>query len=77
MAGGGFKGGGVVGETDPTGEQVVSRRIYPADLWASVFTLMGIDPQGTLPHPVLGDIPMLPSLGKEGQSNGILKEIMP
>ena len=77
VAGGGFKGGCVVGETDAKGEQVVSRRIYPADLWASVFTLMGIDPQGTLPHPVLGDIPMLPSLGKEGQSNGILKEIMP
>ena len=77
VAGGGFKGGQVVGETDAKGEQVVSRRIYPADLWASVFTLMGIDPLGTLPHPVLGDIPMLPSYGKEGQSNGMLKEIMP
>ena len=51
--------------------------IAPCNFRASVFTLMGIDPQGTLPHPVLGDIPMLPSLGKEGQSNGILKEIMP
>ena len=77
VAGGGFKGGQVVGETDDKGEQVVSRRIYPADLWASVFTLMGIDPKGTLPHPVLGEIPMLPSYGKEGQSNGMLKEIMP
>lgn len=77
VAGGGFKGGQVVGETDDKGEQVVSRRIYPADLWASVFTLIGIDPEGTLPHPVLGEIPMLPSYGKEGQSNGMLKEIMP
>ena len=77
VAGGGFQGGQVVGETDAKGEQVVSRRIYPADLWASVFTLMGIDPTGMLPHPVLGDIPMLPSYGKEGQSNGMLKEIMP
>ncbi len=77
VAGGGFRGGQVVGETDAKGEQVVSRRIYPADLWASVFTLMGIDPKGTLPHPVLGEIPMLPSYGVEGQSAGMLKEIMP
>ncbi len=76
VAGGGFEGGRVVGETDAKGEQVVSRKIYPADLWASVYTLMGIDPLGTVDHPVLGPIPMLPSYGKEGQSNGMLTEIM-
>ncbi len=76
VAGGGFEGGRVVGETDAKGEQVVSRKIYPADLWASVYTLMGIDPLGTVDHPVFGPIPMLPSYGKEGQSNGMLTEIM-
>jgi len=76
VAGGGFKGGCVVGKTNAKGEKVVEREIYPADLWASVYTLMGIDPTGTVEHPVLGNIPMLPSYGKEGQSNGMLKEIM-
>lgn len=76
VAGGGFQGGRVVGATDAKGEQVIDRKVYPADLWASVYTLMGIDPLGTVEHPVLGDIPMLPSYGKEGQSNGMLTEIM-
>ena len=76
VAGGGFKGGTVVGKTDAKGETVVERKIYPADLWASVYTLMGIDPLGTVEHPVYGRIPMLPSYGREGQSNGMLTEIM-
>lgn len=54
VAGGGFAGGKVVGVTDAKGEHVVEREIYPADLWASVYTLMGIDPAGTLPHPCSG-----------------------
>lgn len=76
VAGGGFKGGMIVGRTDSKGEQVVERKVYPADLWASVYKLMGIDPLGTVEHPVLGPIPMLPSYGKENQSNGMLVEIM-
>lgn len=76
VAGGGFKGGVVVGETDPKGEKVVSRPVYPCDLIGSVYTLMGIDPHGTLPHPRLGDIPMLPTLGRENLSGGILTEII-
>ena len=76
VSGGGFKGGCVVGATDARGEQVTDRKIYPADLWASVYTLMGIDPLGTVLHPVLGEIPMLPSYGRAGQSNGMLTEIM-
>lgn len=76
VAGGGFAGGRIVGATDAKGEVVTERRVYPADLWASVYTLMGIDPEDTVSHPVLGDIPILPSYLKQGQSNGMLKEIM-
>jgi len=76
VAGGGFVGGKIVGKTDAKGEKVIDRMVYPADLWASVYTLMGIDPEGTVTHPVLGEIPILPSYGKEGQSNGMLTEIM-
>lgn len=76
VAGGGFKGGIALGATDAKGEHVTERMVYPADLWASVYTLMGIDPKGTVEHPVLGNIPILPSYGVEGQSNGMLTEIM-
>lgn len=76
VAGGGFRGGAVVGKTDAKGEQVVDRPVYPADLWASVYSLMGIDPKRTVVHPTRGEIPILPSFGVEGQSGGMLTEIM-
>ena len=76
VAGGGFRGGAVVGKTDAKGEQVVDRPVYPADLWASVYSLMGIDPKRTVVHPTRGEIPILPSFGIEGQSGGMLTEIM-
>jgi hypothetical protein len=37
---------------------------------------MGIDPYGTLPHSIEGNLPMLPSLNKSGQSNGLLLELI-
>ena len=37
---------------------------------------MGIDPNGTLPHPSEGTLPLLPSLGKKDQSNGLLYELI-
>lgn len=76
VAGGGFIPGKVVGKTDKTGENIVERKVYPADLIGTVYKLMGIDPYGTLPHPVEGKLPMLPSLGKTGQSNGMLDELI-
>ncbi len=51
VAGGGFKGGRVVGKTDNLC-RVVDRPVYPWDLWCSVYKLLGIDPAGTLPYPL-------------------------
>jgi hypothetical protein len=51
LAGGGFKGGHVVGSSDARGEEVKDRPVYPADLIGSIYQLMGIDPDGQLPHP--------------------------
>src|SRR6516162_155624 len=51
IAGGGFKGGKVLGSTDARGENVRDRPVYPWDLSASCYKLLGIDPQGRLPHP--------------------------
>ena len=51
VAGGGFKGGQVVGSSDAKGEQVKERPVYPCDLLGSMYELLGIDPDAKLPHP--------------------------
>lgn len=76
VAGGGFKGGVIVGKTDATGEHVVSRPVYPCDLIATMYTLLGIDPNGKILHPTAGYIPLLPSYGKENTSAGMLTELI-
>jgi hypothetical protein len=76
VAGGGFVGGKVLGKTDKTGENVAERPVYPCDLIGTVYLLMGIDPYATLPHVSEGDLPILPCLLNEHQSNGLLYEII-
>lgn len=76
VAGGGFKPSQVIGKTDKTGENILERKVFPCDLIATVYKQMGIDPNGTLQHPTEGALPMLPSLGKNGQSNGMLLELI-
>jgi hypothetical protein len=61
VAGGGFKGGQVVGSTDARGEQVRDRPVYPADVIGSIFQVMGIDPDGKLPNPQGLDVPVMPA----------------
>ena len=51
VAGGGFKGGHVVGASDAKGEEVKERPVYPCDLIGSMYELLGIDPDAKLPHP--------------------------
>lgn len=48
LAGGGIPGGQVVGSSDATGESPKDRAVTPADLAATIFTLLGIDPQQLL-----------------------------
>ena len=48
LAGGGIRGGQVIGSSDKTGESPHERPITPADLAASIFTLLGLDPHLTL-----------------------------
>ncbi len=75
VAGGGFKGGEVLGKTDARSETVIERPVYPADLLGSVYELMGIDPYQTISHPLHGELPILPSLGQENQSAGLVREL--
>ena len=44
LAGGGVRGGQVVGRTDARGESPADRPVTPADLARTVYTLLGIDP---------------------------------
>jgi len=48
LAGGGVRGGQVIGSSDATGESPKERPVTPADLAATIFTLLGIDPQRLL-----------------------------
>jgi hypothetical protein len=48
LAGGGVPGGQVLGSSDATGESPKDRPITPADLAATIYTLLGIDPQQLL-----------------------------
>jgi hypothetical protein len=76
LAGGGFKGGQVVGETDARGEEVKTRPVSPADLIGSIYERLGIDLQAKLPHPEGLDVRVMPAASEGLTSAGRLKEIM-
>ncbi|MBI9020930.1 MAG: DUF1501 domain-containing protein [Verrucomicrobia bacterium] len=76
IAGGGFRGGHVVGTTDTRGENVIDREIYPWDLMASMYQQLGIDPYGTLPHPEGKLVYVSPLASGNIETGGLLQEIM-
>ncbi len=76
VAGGGFKGGHVIGSSDPKGMEVKTRPVYPVDLMASMYELLGIDTEAKLPHPMGEDARVIPSTADGVKSGGRLKEIM-
>lgn len=72
VAGGGFKGGQIVGASDEKGENPVNRPVYPQDLLGSILELTGINPDAPLPNMRGYDVPvMLPQ-----SPGGRLREIM-
>jgi len=76
VAGGGFKGGQVVGESNATGEAVKSRPVYPCDLIGSMYELLGIDTDARLPHPQGLEVYVTPRPEDGVKTGGRLKEIM-
>ncbi|MBN1851831.1 MAG: DUF1501 domain-containing protein [Pirellulales bacterium] len=76
VAGGGFQGGHVVGASDAKGEHVQERPVYPWDLIGSMYELLGIDPEATLPNPLGLTIHATPSAADGVDIGGHLKEIM-
>jgi uncharacterized protein (DUF1501 family) len=76
VAGGGFKGGQVVGATDARGEEVTDRPVYPGDLIGSFYELLGIDHDAKLPHPEGLPVRVTPSADEGLKLAGRLTEIM-
>lgn len=76
VAGGGFKGGHVVGSSDAHGEQVANRPVYPRDLLGSIYELLGVDPNAKLPHPEGLDVHVTPTIAEDPRRGGLLREIM-
>jgi hypothetical protein len=76
LAGGGFKGGHVVGASDAKGEQVKDRPVYPCDLIASMYELLGIPLDAKLPHPQGLPVRVIPTADEGVKSGGRLTEIM-
>ena len=76
VAGGGFKGGQIVGSSDAKAEEVKDRPVYPVDLLGSIYQLAGIDPSARLPHPLGAEAYVLPHASEGAKTAGLLTEIM-
>ena len=76
VAGGGFKGGRVVGASDAKGEEVKERPVYPVDLISSMYELLGIDPAAPLPNPQGLALRVVPTAAEGASMGGQLREIM-
>jgi hypothetical protein len=76
VAGGGFKGGHVVGASDAKGMEPADRPVHPEELIASMYDLLGIDPDGPMPNPRGLDVQVMPCARTTANGDGRLKEIM-
>jgi uncharacterized protein (DUF1501 family) len=76
VAGGGFKGGSIIGASDAKGMEVKDRPVYPPDLLGSMLELLGVDGAAPLPHPQGLAVHVMPGPNDGVPSSGRLREIM-
>jgi hypothetical protein len=74
VAGGGFRGGCVVGESDATASVPVSRPVAPQDFLGSIYELCGIDPDGPMPNSKGKKLAILPPASAAGRLREIYAE---
>ena len=74
VAGGGFKGGRVVGESDDTASSPVSRPVAPQDFLGSIYELCGIDPDGPMPNSKGKKMTVLPPQSEAGRLRELYAE---
>jgi len=65
-----------VGASDAKGVDVADRPIYPWDLIASLYELLGIPADTRLPHPMGEEARVLPTQAEGYPSGGLLREIL-
>lgn len=70
MAGCGIKGGTVVGATDPQGYEVADKPFDEKNLFATIFTALGIDPYAEY------DLPNLPTFHRVEDRAPVIREIL-
>jgi hypothetical protein len=61
VAGGGVKGGRVIGRTDAIGSEPADRPVSPQELVATIYHALGIAPDATIPGPAGRPVPVYPS----------------
>lgn len=76
VAGGGFKGGQVVGSSNATGEEPAERPVYPADLLGSIYLQLGISADETITDPQGGKVHVVPTVAEGAKMAGLLKELV-
>ncbi|MCB1205335.1 MAG: DUF1501 domain-containing protein [Verrucomicrobiae bacterium] len=76
LAGGGFRGGQVVGASDAKGEEVAERPVYPADVIGSIYGQLGIPADAPLPHPQGTPTHVVPDKSEGVPTAGLLKELV-
>jgi uncharacterized protein (DUF1501 family) len=59
LAGGGIPGGQIIGSSDSTGESPQDQPVTPRDLVATIYTLLGFDPNHTLTAPDGRPVPLV------------------
>ncbi|MCA9143733.1 MAG: DUF1501 domain-containing protein [Planctomycetaceae bacterium] len=75
VAGGGFKGGQIVGASNARAETVKERPVYPCDLIGTMYELVGIDPEAGLPNPRGEFIRATPGEDEGMESGGRVTEL--
>jgi hypothetical protein len=61
VAGGGVKGGRVVGRTDRTGSEPTDRPVTPQELVATIFHVLGVPADATIPGPAGAPVAVYPA----------------
>jgi len=72
LAGGGFKGGKVVGQSDEQGMNVAERPVAPQDLLGSIYQQLGIDPDAKMDNDKGIDITNLPPASEAGRLHELM-----
>jgi hypothetical protein len=76
VAGGGFKGGQVLGETDARGEEVASDPVHPSELIGRIYSQLGIATDARLPHPEGRDVRVMPAPDAAAKSSSVLSRLV-